>query len=117
MNKVLILFEEEGCNIEKALKRFMNDEELYMICLRKVLWDQNFEKLGRAISEGDYTGGFESAHALKGELANMELEILLKFIRELIGPLRNRENIDVSQVYQAMILQRDRLRAVYESEI
>ncbi|MEG1887213.1 MAG: Hpt domain-containing protein [Oscillospiraceae bacterium] len=109
MNKVYSELAQWGCNIEIAMERFLNDEDLYTVCLNEVIRDTAFEDLGKAISDKDVSAAFECAHTLKGVLANMELTPMLTYIDEILQPLRNGRMDNLNSIYGELMKAKDKL--------
>lgn len=88
MNTVIQNLYTWGCDIDGAMRRFLDDEDLYMTCLDTVLADENFENLGKALKENNVKTAFDTSHTLKGVLANMGLTPLLDEVVKIVEPLR-----------------------------
>lgn len=83
-----------GANVDEALVRCLNNESFYLMLVGKALQDANFDKLKEAVAAGDLEKGFESAHALKGTMANLALTPILKPVQEITELLRARTAAD-----------------------
>lgn len=81
-----------GVDVETGLKRFMNNESLYMKFLTKFLSEPTYEKLRDCIQDEDYQEAFRQAHTLKGVSANLSMTLLTEKVSELVELLRNCEN-------------------------
>lgn len=88
MNETCRKLSEWGCDIDGTMKRFLNDENLYMLCLNSVLKETSFDSLGAALQKKDCTQAFEAAHNLKGVLANLGLTPLYDIAIKMVEPLR-----------------------------
>ena len=53
MNTLCTKLQDWGCDIPGAMRRFLDDEDLYTSCLDTMLADESFESLGIGIKEGD----------------------------------------------------------------
>ena len=78
-----------GCDIDAALERFMGDKQLYFICFEQMLTDDNFDKLGDALSKSDVNSAFHYAHMLKGVYANMGMTPIYNDCVAIVEPLRS----------------------------
>lgn len=87
-----------GCNVDEALERFVNDEELYRTCFNMFLADEAFETLKQKIKDGDCKASFEACHTLKGVGGNLSAGPLYTAICELTERLRA-GNMDDAQNY------------------
>lgn len=111
MNNILIELEKWGCDLEGVRARFLGDDELYENCLSILAEDPAFEGLGKALKEGDVKQAFESAHTLKGVIANMGLTEMYGTIVKIVEPLRNGKlEDDMTQLYEELISERAHLR-------
>ncbi len=88
MSTLLTVLEKWNCDTAGAMRRFLNDESLFKICLSQMMSDENFETLGAALQLNNTRAAFESAHALKGIIANMGITPLYNQIILIVEPLR-----------------------------
>ncbi len=65
--------EEAGIDVEDALNRFMNNENLMMKFLLRFPQDKNFPQLKAALDAGDAEAGYKAAHTLKGVVGNLSM--------------------------------------------
>lgn len=109
--------QEWGCDIKGALARFLNDTELYESCLVRVIEDESFMKLKNALDEKDVVETFNSAHTLKGVLANMGLTPMYKTICSIVEPVRGGD-VDaiesVSGFYPVLMEQLEHLKTIVQ---
>ena len=56
---------EAGINVDTALKRFLDDEEMYFEFLNSFVEDTLMSRLKQAVQKGSVDDAFEAAHALK----------------------------------------------------
>ena len=71
-----------------ALRRFCDDETLYITCLRDFCDDPTVEELDRTITEQAWDDAFTAAHALKGLVGNMGFVPLFHSTGELVLLIR-----------------------------
>lgn len=95
-----------GFDVDGAMRRFLNNEQLYKKCLKKLLDDKSFESLKQAFDEGNCEEAFKAAHTMKGIVANLGLEKLHELVSPMVEKLRA-GNLDIAedleqvgQVYQ-----------------
>lgn len=81
-----------GVDVDTGLKRFMNNEALYMKFLNKFLNEPTYEQLRECIQNEDYPEAFRQAHTLKGVSANLSMTLLAEDVSRLVELLRNCEN-------------------------
>lgn len=84
--------ETVGVDVNTGLKRFMNNEALYMKFLNKFLTEPTYEQLKECIEKEDYQEAFRQAHTLKGVSANLSLILLTDKVSQLVELLRNCES-------------------------
>lgn len=112
MSALLDALKDWGCDIDGALERFVGDEELYVICLNKVLSDQAFVGLGEALKKGETKEAFDSAHTLKGVLANMGLTPMYDIAVRIVEPLRMEADENLMPVYEELLQAKNKLEAL-----
>lgn len=86
--KILEQLTALGADVRGAMERFLDDEEMYVVCLHMFAEDKNFDRLGKALAEGDAKAGFEAAHTIKGVAANLGLTPIFNAACKLVEPLR-----------------------------
>jgi HPt (histidine-containing phosphotransfer) domain-containing protein len=79
-----------GGDYKDVLNRLMSDKMVAKF-LPKVLSDQSYDALCRALDNQDVKEGFKAAHTMKGVCQNMSLTKLSNSVSELTEALRNRE--------------------------
>ena len=75
--------EDWGCDVTGGLERFLDDDELYLRCLRRFAHDPSFINLQAAIREKDWKRAYESAHSLKGSSGTLNLTPLYEATRRM----------------------------------
>ncbi|MEG1799340.1 MAG: Hpt domain-containing protein [Synergistaceae bacterium] len=78
-----------GADVKKARERLLEDDELYVNCLKDFAADRNFELLRVAVSEERWRDAFEYAHAIKGVAGNLGLEPIFSLSSQIAEPLRS----------------------------
>lgn len=78
-----------GCDIDGALDRFLNDDDLYKECLEMFLEDENLFELKKHINDTDQSVPFSIVHALKGVSGNLGLTPLFETLSVLCESLRD----------------------------
>ena len=101
-----------GCDIEGALERFLDDKELYMMCLQTVTTDVKFKKLGEALAEERVQEAFDCAHTLKGVFANLGLSPMFTIIETIVEPLRSGSVANLKQPYEALLDSNEQLKKI-----
>jgi HPt (histidine-containing phosphotransfer) domain-containing protein len=103
---------ELGANVGEGVARCMGKEDFYLKLVNMVVADDGYERLKAAIEAHDLDEGFERAHALKGAVSNVSLTPLLEPISEMTELLRDRSDIDYSDLVNKMFEELDKLRAL-----
>ena len=98
--------EEKGFDVDGTMKRFLNNENLYLKCLRKFLDDASYDKLKEAYEKGNCKEAFEGAHTMKGFVSNLGINEMYHLLIPMVEKLRVQDmNLDDEM---------KRLAAVYE---
>lgn len=90
-NSVLELLKDWNCDIETAMDRFLNNEDLFLSCLNTFAKDPGFDQLSKAIADKDYDVAFEYAHNLKGVSGNLGLTPLYSALVTIVESLRAKQ--------------------------
>lgn len=104
-----------GCDIDGAMARFLNDEELYVECLHTMLDDEAFGKLEEALNNREVDQAFHWAHTLKGVLANMGLTPIYDVVARIVEILRAGSDEGALADYQELMKQRTKLQEILNS--
>ena len=115
MNVLCTKLENWGCDISGAMRRFLNDEELYASCLGTMLADESFDLLDKAIQEKNITKAFDAAHSLKGTLGNMGLTPMYEIIIQIVEPLRDGKLDGIAEKYEVLMAKMKELVAIKDS--
>lgn len=107
MKELFVKLKEAECDVEGALARFLDDEDLYEQFYGELLNDEAFGKLGLALDENRVSDAFEYAHTLKGIIGNMGLTPLFETICEIVEPLRIGSTEGVLLKYYELLKQKE----------
>ncbi len=91
-----------GADVAKARVRLLEDDELYVCCLKDFAADRNFELLKAAVREQNWKEAFELAHAIKGVAANLGLTPIFNISSQITEPLRAGEHEGIEDKIAAM---------------
>ena len=83
-----------GADTDDGLSRCMGNEAFYFRLIGKVVDDDNFAILEKAVSEKNLDTAFEAAHSLKGVLGNLALTPIYTPVYEITELLRERRDMD-----------------------
>lgn len=99
-----------GIDVEDAMDRMDNDEELFKSLALKYLQNTNFVALEAAMESKDYEAAYTAAHTLKGVSGNLSFSSLYKDAAAITEALKQGEiNAaeamlpDVKKAHQAVI--------------
>lgn len=81
-------FRDMGIDVDAALERFMNNEELYITFFKKLGQDKTCEKMLFQMEQGNVEQAFNEAHSLKGMIANLSIIPLYTLVCEMVEELR-----------------------------
>ena len=98
MNQELLI--QNGFDVEGAMKRFMNNETLYLKCLKKMLNDDNIKELRVAFDNGDCENAFKAAHSIKGFVSNLGIETLHRQVHPIVEAFRAGTMPQASEIAQ-----------------
>lgn len=77
-----------GIDTDDALERFMGNAGLYQRFALGFIDDKNYEKLLKAMEEGDVDTAFAAAHTMKGVCGNLSFGRLYRAAGDIVEPLR-----------------------------
>lgn len=77
-----------GCDVDSAMERFMNKEEMYLRFLGKFPSDPSFGQIKGFIDDMDYEGALKSVHTLKGVAGNLGLTPLYDVAADMVTKYR-----------------------------
>ena len=100
-----------GCDVELGLKRCGDDMDFYLELVESGLEEERYTKLADQIAAKDWKGAFESAHALKGVVANLSLSPLTHIAVELTELLRPQKYCDCNELIEKLFSARKLLLA------
>ena len=84
-------------DIQGALKRLNDNEELYAFCLKSFLDDDTVFRLNEALKDGLWDDAFTAAHALKGLAGNMGFVPLMHATGQLLIIIRGGRTKEISE--------------------
>ena len=103
---------EFGADTKTGIKRCAGNEALYLRLVGMVPINTSFNNLYEAIKNNNLSEAFNNAHALKGILANLSLDPLLKPVVEITEHLRNKDEIDYSNLINVIEENRKKLEVL-----
>lgn len=112
MGQLVQTLKAMGCEMDSTMERFLNDENFYQECLKEMLEDPAFEKLGAALTAHEIRQSFEYAHMLKGIVANMGITEMYDCLVTLVEPLRSGTDEGLDLPYQALMEKRKKYQAL-----
>lgn len=100
---MLMKLKTSGVDVDGAMERFMQKEDLYIRFLKKFNEDKNFGGLRDCIEIRKFNEAFQYGHTLKGVTGNLGLTPLYEKVAKLVDTLRNSEekeysDADISQI-------------------
>ena len=102
-----------GADTQEGLSRCMNNEAFYLRLVGMGLQEPNFERLQKAVEEGNVKEAFEASHALKGVIGNLALTPIYTPLSEMTELLRGKdEMVDVSDLFHQVMEQLEKARAL-----
>ncbi len=104
-----------GANLTEGLRRCMNNEVFYLRLVKMIPGDPNFQKLYKAVEDGDLGAAFEAAHALKGSTGNLSLTPIYAPVCEITELLRTRTQTDYTALITKIRTAADELARICQS--
>ena len=85
-----------GIDVDDALHRFMERDDLFVRFMKDYLEDDNLEKMKSSLAYGNVGDAFNYAHTLKGVAGNLSMKGMLKDLVPVVEILRigSTEGID-----------------------
>lgn len=81
---------QNGIDVDSAMKRFLNNEQMYREFLKEMIEDPSYENLMQAIQEKQIETAFDEAHRLKGLLGNLSLTGPYEILYDMVETLRTK---------------------------
>ena len=88
-----------GVNLNSALNRFMNNEQVYERILSKFPMDENFILMEKSLAENNISQAFQHAHTLKGLAGTLDLTTLSNILIPMTEQLRNGETESIQDLF------------------
>ena len=104
--------EEKGFDVDGTMKRLLNNEALYMKCLRKFLDDPSYDKLKEAYEKGNCKEAFEGAHTMKGFVSNLGINEIYHLLIPMVEKLRVQDMHLDDEMQQLDILYKDTYKII-----
>jgi chemotaxis protein histidine kinase CheA len=79
---------QKGFDVEGTMRRFLNNEPLYIKCMKKFLDDKSFENLKKAYDENNCEECFKHAHTMKGFVSNLGINEMYHLLIPMVEKLR-----------------------------
>lgn len=103
---------EAGVNVETAMNRFQDNEDLLVLFLQKFADDPNFQMLKDKMQQKDYKEAFNAAHAFKGLSGNLSLDTLFELVCKEVEFLRHGENEEAEKHLPLVVREYERAVAL-----
>ncbi|HIX72005.1 MAG: hypothetical protein KH268_04800 [Clostridiales bacterium] len=107
MNRVIEALEQEHCDVEDALKRCMNMEDLYLELLELFAQDDQIDRLLEAYENKEAADVFFHSHTLKGVYTNLGMKHLFELDEPIVERTRDKQPDSVFGL-------EENVRALYE---
>lgn len=85
---------EQGVNLNDAMHRFLNMEEMYIKFLLRYSEDKSIETMRDAVADSNVEAVFKAAHALKGLAGNLGLDNIYRMSSEITELTRGKSSAD-----------------------
>lgn len=97
MTEYLDKLERKGIDVKGSMTRFSDNEQLYIMLIKKFVTDDNYPLLIECLNKKDYENAIIHAHTLKGVASNLGLNDLADISSEIVKnfKLGNYSNIEL----------------------
>lgn len=114
MSSLIDRLRAAGADMDGAMDRMLQDEELYASCFTMFMSDPAFDELTAALDAKDYERAFDAAHSLKGVSANLGLTNMFHLVEALVEPLRYKmpDSADLKALCASVLSERDSLKTL-----
>lgn len=106
--------ERVGVNIEEAMDRFVDNEELLMLFIGKFAHDPSYESFKSAMEERRYDDAFKSLHSLKGVCGNLSITKLFDAVCKEVEYLRDKNYQEAENWYPEVVKEYERVSGELE---
>ncbi len=106
-----------GVDLAGALERFMDNEKLYEIYLRRFTENTNFQDLENALAKEDWRQALEISHNLKGVSGSLGFTELYGLLCSQVSMLRQDDNKSATALMEEVMAEYQRLFAVAKKVI
>lgn len=89
--KTLEEMQRDGIDINSAMERFLNNEEMYRSFLRRLPDENTYDNMLEAVRKKEVSYAFDEAHKLKGILGNLALTEAYNKLFDIVECLRRGE--------------------------
>lgn len=79
---------DAGIDVDDAMHRFLDREDLFVKFMKEYLDDDNLDKLKESLADGNVGEAFDYAHTLKGVAGNLGFKGILKDLVPAVEILR-----------------------------
>lgn len=109
MNEIFDQLNRAGAETESALKRFLDDEEMYLKYVRTFPDEGSMGNLIQAVENKDYIQAEKSVHALKGIANNLGFIPLADATVDMLEELRDNNISEALEAYENVRTEYDKI--------
>lgn len=109
---VKAMLENKGFDVEGAMRRFLNNEALYIKCMKKFLVDPSYEQLRSAYHAGNCDEAFKAAHTMKGFVSNLGINNIYHLLIPMVEKLRVQDMNIEEELKQLDVLYEESIKLV-----
>lgn len=115
MSDIIEALRNEGCDVEGALDRCLQDEEFYLSLLAQSVEDDAFAELEKCLKDHKIQEAFDCAHTLKGIMSNMGLTPVYNVVVKIVEPLRNGSDEGLETVFSELIKELHKIKDILKN--
>ncbi len=98
-----------GVDLTGALERFMNNEKMYELYLKRFVESTNYTDLETALSQKDWREALSISHNLKGVTGSLGFTRLYDLMSSQVAMLRQDDNESAAGLMDEIMAERQRL--------
>ena len=88
------MLENAGYDVNGALARFVNNENLYFMFMKKFKNDENYMKIEGALAAENYEEVYSAVHALKSVAGNLGIQDVFEKTVEMLALIKGKSADD-----------------------
>lgn len=101
--------EEWGCAVKETKERLLQDDERYILYLKRLVCGKEHQQISSLLIDGEYDEAYKLVHTQRGVTANLGLTPLYQSLSLLMEKLKAQKYEECMEEYRQVSMQYDRL--------